>query len=221
MKLTDKEIKNNIIDKLQWDGRIDASHLQIDVYEGQVTLYGKVPNYTAKRAVMDHTWSTTDVAAVNDQIMVKYHPTSLPILKDETLAANVDTVLALDSSIDPMDIDVIVENGKVVLEGSVDAYWKKVKAETLVSDMVGVTEVIDKLVVIPDGNYLDKDIAQDLIRIYDKNSYVDTEHLDVQVEDGVITLSGMVPSWAEKRTAFNLANFAYGVRDVIDRITVG
>ena len=212
-----EQIKKDIVDKLYWDGRVDAVDIKIDIREGQVKIYGSVPNYTAKQAAWEDAWITPGVKDVNDQIVVKY-PTNLPIPKDEEIRTNVISVLSLNSSIDSEDIDVEVTDGKVVLEGMVDSYWQKIKAEDLVFDIIGVTHVLNKLSVVPNGNFLDKDIAEDIVNIYDKSVQVESEQISVKVEDGIVTLTGTVPNWSIKRTAVNLARFTPGVRDVVDYI---
>lgn len=212
-----EQIKKDIVDKLYWDGRVDAADIKIDIREGQVKIYGSVPNYTAKQAAWEDAWITPGVKDVNDQIVVKY-PTNLPIPKDEEIRTNVISVLSLNSSIDSEDIDVEVTDGKVVLEGMVDSYWQKIKAEDLVFDIIGVTHVLNKLSVVPNGNFLDKDIAEDIVNIYDKSVQVESEQISVKVEDGIVTLTGTVPNWSIKRTAVNLARFTPGVRDVVDYI---
>ena len=218
--MNDDQIRKNVVDKLVWDGRVEASDIRVEVSDGQVTIFGNVPNYTAKRAVWDQAWSTPGVVSVNDQIRVIHPPTKLPILNDETLQKNVETILTLNSGVDAKKIDVRTDDGKVEMEGAVDSYWKKVKAENLVEDIAGVTKVVNKLFVIPDGDYEDKNIAEDLMKIYDKSVYVNSENIDVKVENGVVTLSGDLSSWEAKRTAYNLAQLASGVQDVIDHTNV-
>ena len=49
-------------------------------------------------------------------------------------------------------MEVIVSAGRVTLRGTVDAYWKKNHAETLVADEPGVIFIENLLAVVPTGD---------------------------------------------------------------------
>jgi osmotically-inducible protein OsmY len=214
-----EQIKKDVIEKLYWDSRVDASNIRIDINDGEIILMGTVPNYTAKQAAWHDALLINGVEGVHDRISVKY-PASALAPADDELKNNVKTMLSLSSSIDSVEIEVTVENGKVILCGSVDSYWKKVKAEDLVFDIIGVTDVINKLTVIPTGDFFDRDIAKDIIKNYDRIANIESEDINVKVENGVVTLTGNVSDWTTKDTVINFAHLTPGVKDVIDYINV-
>ena len=48
MKKTDTHIQQDIIAELKWDPSIDATHIQVEVLDGNVTLTGLVSNQAEK-----------------------------------------------------------------------------------------------------------------------------------------------------------------------------
>jgi hypothetical protein len=66
----------------------------------------------------------------------------------------------------------------------------------------------------------DTDLQQDVIEELAWEPSIDAAAIGVTVEDGVVTLSGHVPSFAAKWTAEYVAKRVAGVRAVADEITV-
>ena len=84
---------------------------------------------------------------------------SLP--SDEVLKGNVESVLAWNSDIDAVDITTEVFSGHVTLKGTVDQLWKKLRAEELISNIVGVLDVTNELAIVPTEDIVDETIARD------------------------------------------------------------
>ncbi len=219
MIVENEQIKRNILDRFYWDSRIEASHITVDVENGHVLLSGNVPNYTAKQAAWNDALITPGVKSVDDQITVIY-PQTISLPTDNQLEKNVSQLLALNASVDASNITVHVDHGKIVLKGTVDSFWKKVKAEELINDVIGVTNVVNRLTVVPTDNYVDKDIADDITRVFVENKYINFEDIEIKVENGVVTLTGVVPDLAVKHAAARLAHFTRGVREVVDLLNV-
>ena len=66
----------------------------------------------------------------------------------------------------------------------------------------------------------DTDLQQDVIDELVWEPSIDAAAIGVTVEDGVVTLSGHVPSFAEKWTAEHVAKRVAGVRAVANEIVV-
>ncbi|MBN1261138.1 MAG: BON domain-containing protein [Anaerolineae bacterium] len=118
-----------------------------------------------------------------------------------------------------LDIDVSVSNGVLTLEGTVDAYWKKWKAENLLSDLRGVISITNHLVVVPGDGFTDKAIAADIESALKRNQYVDAEDITVKVEEGHVTLTGSAPTYYARMRARSAAMNAPGVIEVENEIT--
>jgi len=108
----------------------------------------------------------------------------------------------------------------VTLEGSVDAYWKKSRAESIASGISGVLDIINKSTIIPSENFIDKEIAEDIIGSVSRNFNVNAEKVDVKIENGEVTLSGSVADWTAYRAVLDAAEFTAGVVDIDDNLII-
>jgi len=219
MERTDERIKQDIVDSLYWDGRVDASKVNVEVTDGEVTLKGKVSHYAAYRASVEDAWDISGVYKVDNQLVVEYpEPASIPT--DHELKTNIQSALSWNPDISDTDIDVSVNNGIVKLEGSVDAYWKKIRAEEIAYDMRGVLKVTNELAVVPTKDIVDQIIAADIMAAYDRNVFVDADSVDVKVEKGKVTLSGTVPSRTAYLTAVDIIRNTIGVIDIDNHLDI-
>ena len=216
---TDQEIKRDLVDELYWDYRVDASDVKARVSDGKVTLTGTVPSYSARGAAAAAAWGLDGVSEVTNLLTVRFPPTYV-IPTDAEIKTSADRTLAWNPDVYSADIDVTVSGGVVRLEGTVDAYWKRWKAEDLVSNLNGVVEVENHLAVVPSESFLDKDIAQDIESALERNQYVYAENVTVKVEDGKVTLTGTVSSYYARGRAYDAAAFTPGVLQVDNHIVV-
>ena len=214
---TDEQIKQRVIDELFWDARIDDSKINIDIEDGVVKLTGEVPTCSDMFNAERNAWSIPGVIGVDNRLIVVWSkaPLSSEILN------NVESVLSWNPYIDSSKIDISVDGGLVTLQGSVDAYWKKIRAEDLVFDLRGVTGVSNKLSIVPTKDFTDEQIANDIVSAIDRNLYVDAELVDIEVENGIVTLSGNLPTWAAYKAAYNAAAYTSGVLDIVDNLSIG
>ncbi|WP_445664836.1 BON domain-containing protein [Fodinibius sp. AD559] len=216
---TDEQIKVDITKQLQWDARIDASDISITVDSGSVDLKGSVPSITAKTAAYNDAHLVDGVVSVNNNIKVEF-PESKTVPSDSEIRENAIRSLSFDSDLESYKIDVDVDQGWITLEGTVNAYWEKVAAENDVSDINGVIEVSNNLGVVPTENYIDENIAEDIVNALERNVHVNADDIDVRVEDGVVTLDGTVRTMIAKNAAFDAALYTPGVVTINNRIIV-
>lgn len=215
----DEEIKKSVIDSLYWDSRVDASNVNVDIHDQEVTLRGTVGSYSASEAALFDAWRVPGVTKVDNQLLVKF-PSKTKLPSDEEIQSNIRNMLLWNDSTRNQDIDVKVQNGKVELDGSVDAYWKKLRAEQIVKDTTGVTDITDRLAVVPTKAIVDDVIAEDIVNAIDRNYAVTVDEIDVRVQDGKVTLSGKVPNRMAIDAALDAACNTFGVKEVIDRLVI-
>jgi osmotically-inducible protein OsmY len=212
----DKEtIKKEVVDNLFWDSRVSAADVEVTVSDGKVTLEGTVPTLQARRAALLDAYAVSGVQTVDNEIAVRYEdllPTS------EEVEQRVRYVLAWNPDIDSTDIEVRVDAGLVTLEGTVDAFWKKLHAADLAMTVGGVLDVINKLAVVPTDDVVDETIAGDIVAALSRNSLVSPEAVDVTVRNGFVSLEGTVPSRLARDAALEAAYYTPGVTGVEDRL---
>ena len=219
MSVAEEKMKKDVIDELYCDPRVDASEVNVEIDGGKVTLNGTVPTYTSITAATEDAWNIEGVHAVINDIEVEI-PTTEKVPTDDELQTNIETSFILSNDIDSSDIDVSVKAGVATLKGSVDAYWKKLKAEDIASSLSGIIAIINKLAIVPTEDYIDKDIADDIMDAITRNINVDAEAVDVRVEDGVVSLSGTVEDWNAYEAAMDAAKFTPGVIDIDDNLII-
>lgn len=216
---TDEQIKVDVTKQLQWDARIDASDISITVDNGDVNLEGTVPSITAKSAATNDAYLVDGVISVDNSIEVDF-PESKTVPTDNEIRENAIRSLSFDSDLESYKIDVDVDQGWITLEGTVNAYWEKVAAENDVSDINGVIGVSNNLGVVPTENYIDENIAEDIVNALERNVHVNADDIDVKVEDGEVTLDGTVRTMTAKNAAFDAALYTPGVISINNRIIV-
>lgn len=217
--ISDEQIKKDIVDQLYWDERVDASDIEVYVNNGEVTLRGSAPNYKSIQSAWDDAWTARGVLTVNNEIKVSF-PGTFTVPSDEELKTSIQSMLRWNPSIDAGKVDVSVNNGIATLEGTVDSYWKKIKATELAFDVIGVVNVENHLCIVPSEKYVDVKIAEDIMQTLKRNLFVDEEAVDVKVEDGVVTLSGFVPDWSQMHAAMEAAKYTPGVIEVKNNLLI-
>ncbi|MDG6257409.1 MAG: BON domain-containing protein [Methanomicrobiaceae archaeon] len=220
MVLSDEEIKKRIVDDLYWDASIDASKVEVTVDNGWVTLNGMVPSYAARARATDAACRILDVIEVDNNLLVRYPP-EVSVPADADIKQSVLYNLVADPDMDNSDIRVSVRAGIVILEGSVDEYWKKNEAGRIAYRARGVIDIVNELAVVPTLSIADRMIADDVLAALERSARVDVEEVTIEVVDGIVTLSGRVPDWSARRAAVDAAEFTGGVVDVIDRLAIG
>jgi osmotically-inducible protein OsmY len=218
MKPTDEQIMKNVVDQLYWDSRVDASDIKIKVIDGEVSLEGTVQDYTALQAAESDVWAINGVRAVHNCLAVK-SPATVGRRDDNEVKACIESTFIWDPNLDASQFSVSVKDGKAKIQGTVDAYWKKVKAEQNAFNIIGVTEVINELVVVPRENKADEVIAEDLMTALDRNIYVNSHNINIKVENGKVTLFGKVRNSLAYRTAVDTARLTPGVKEVVNNLS--
>ncbi len=216
---SDEKIKSDIVTHMKWDTRIDASDIKIKVDNGVVKIEGNVPSFRAKNAAYDTAWVVSGVVDVINNLDVKYAK-DIDIPTDDEITANINSTIALDPDVSTFDIDVETSNGWVTLEGNVDNYWQKTYAEELAYKTQGVLGVTNKLTIVPTDSYTDEYIAKEVTDAIDRNSNVFVDNIDIRVENAKVYLSGTVPDYLAKFSAFDSARYTLGVLDVENNIIV-
>jgi osmotically-inducible protein OsmY len=215
----DEDIKKDVVDQLYWDSRVNAADIKVDVLNGQVTLGGSVPTLTARFNALDDAWMVSGVNNIIDRLEI-IHPSGFIVPIDSEIRENIENALHWNADIYSDNISVFVEGGVVTLKGTVDAYWKKWKADDLASSVKGVVSVVNELAIVSTGKRLDQDIATDIGNALERNPIVDSENVIVKVENGKVILTGVVPTWRVWTEAGNIARFTFGVVEVENNLKV-
>ncbi len=217
---TKEEIKKDVVDELYWDGRVDASEIKVEASDdGVVTLTGTAPNYTAYDAADEDAWAISGVKNVKNDLVIKYPSTQI-VHSDPEMQANIENILLWHPDMDATNIDVSVENSWVVLRGTVDSYWRKIRAEELAMGHSGVLGITNELGVVPSRKFEDKTIAEDIQSAMERNISIDMDTIDIKDDKGKVTLTGTVPSLHALRAAQRISENTKGVLMVDNELLI-
>jgi osmotically-inducible protein OsmY len=112
------------------------------------------------------------------------------------------------------------KNGIVSISGEVNTLFDKLKIGELVSEVKGVKEIHNNIQV---QNVI---TADDIIKANIENetklndAILEPEKIKIEVNNGVVTLSGTVSYFREKLMMQTIASWQDGVSDLIDHISV-
>ncbi len=136
------------------------------------------------------------------------------------LQQDVTDELDWDAAIDAANIDVAVKDGSVTLGGEVGTLWEKWEAERAVRRVAGVRSLVIKLTVAPLDMRSDADIAHAAQNVLAWISSVPRDAVNIQVENGWVTLSGAVDWDYQRRNAAGAVRYLAGVKGVTNDITI-
>ncbi|NLF32551.1 MAG: BON domain-containing protein [Planctomycetes bacterium] len=215
---SDQEIKKDIVDHLVWDDHVDAEDVTVTVDGGRVVLTGQVPSSPVRRAAEAGARAIRGVREVDNRLTVARTGAGRP--RDADIADSACSALRWSSDVDAVNIAVRVDDGVVTLSGSVESYWQRTLAEELVGHLGGVVDVVNELAVVPTETVRDRTIADAIEHALERSADLDAEDVTVKVADGIVTLSGSVPTWAAYRSADEAAAYTIGVKGIVNNLVV-
>ncbi|MBD3391555.1 MAG: BON domain-containing protein, partial [Chitinivibrionales bacterium] len=209
----DGQIEDAVNDALLWDPRTSSFDVTVSAENGLVTLIGVVDNLKAKRAAERDARNTVGVVDVNNYLSVRPQEVA-----DSDIEKRVENALLWDPMVERHEIDAVVRNKKVYLYGDVDSYHEKVHAEDVASRINGVAEVRNSLSVNGTWEWKSDEQVEDAIKseLY-WSWYVDESDVEVDVDDGMATLTGTVDTRMELDAAIDNA-FDGGAQVVESRL---
>lgn len=141
---TDGQVRDAVLEQLEWDSRVNASAIGVTAEGGTVTLTGFIDSYAGKLAAERAAKRARGVRAVANDIEVR-----LTLERtDSDIAAKVTRTLEASADI-PGSVQAAVHQGHVVLTGHVDSVLLKNRAEQAVRHIRGVRSVANYISVAP------------------------------------------------------------------------
>lgn len=213
---TDTDIKRDVEAELEWNPEIDQTDIAVKVNQGVVALSGFVSSYPEKyraEAAVKHVVGVTGVA--ND---IEVRLPARDAVTDPKLAR--DVVAALQAALPDawQDIEPLVREGKVALEGAVEWRYQREIADDAVRGVRGVISVRNSIRIQPSVKV--GPIKQDIEEAFRRSAQIDANHVSVDTNDGNVTLRGEVRSWTEREQAEQSAWSAPGVLNVKNELTI-
>lgn len=117
-------------------------------------------------------------------------------------------------------IGVTSKNGVITLSGKIDSYIRKHAVEAAAQRVDGVTFVAIDLEVMTTDKHDDSEIAAAIKEAFKHLSILDYEVLDVRVDDGFVTLDGVLRWNYQRQAAEEYVRNVTGVRGITNNIVL-
>ncbi len=213
---SDMDIKRDVEAELSTSPDIDASDIAVAVKNGVVTLSGYVRSYSQKWEAERSAKRVSGVVGVANDIEVR-----LPIFNqrpDPEIARDAVAAILAQLPYSADHIRVVVREGWVTIEGSVEWNYQRERAEAAVRRLRGVKGVTNLISLQP--RLPPVEIKRKIEEAFRRSAEVDAARITVASDGGTVTLSGTVRSWAERQEAERTAWATPGVVKVENHIVV-
>lgn len=223
----DDVLKRTIASMLFRDPIVERYEVEIEASNGHVTLKGLVDSWGEKQLAEDIVKFVEGVKSVDNRIKINLKE----VRPDEEIHADINGLMNYDVRIDNSHIVVDVNNGIVDLKGSVNSLSEKYKAISLawVAGVDSVNAEGMEIISWGDGNSpklsfnkakpTDKDIKIAVNRALSYDARISAPNIEVEVDEGFVTLSGIVSTLQAKKAAGADAGNIIGVWSVENNIT--
>jgi osmotically-inducible protein OsmY len=212
---TDAQVREDVLAELKQELSVTATQIGVEGEDGIATLAGRESSHAEKGAERT-SQGVSGVKALAIEMDVK-----LPVLRkrhDADIARAAAKVLEWMTILPKDSVKVMVEGGWITLTGEVYWPYQRQVATEGVRNLMGVTGVSDDIAIrprVPLGA-----IKTGIEALLKRRAWADARNISVEVDDGHVTLTGSVHSWAERELAWHAARGTPGVRSVDDHVTV-
>jgi osmotically-inducible protein OsmY len=216
MSLDNDLLVADVSEELFWDPKVDSVAIAVSANEGEITLRGTVGSLREKREAKKATQRVFGVTSVDNKLQVRLMTDQRRA--DADLRGDVLQALMLDSLV-PETVDAKVSDGFVTLTGTADWQYQRDEAEYVASNIVGALDVYNSIEIDhPKPNAAD--VQESIKKAFKRNAALDADYLDVSTNNGTVTVTGTVRSWAEHNEVLDAAWAAPGVTSVLDDMSI-
>ncbi len=195
---SDADLQKRVEDRLSKARLADRGNVQVSVKDGVVTLDGFALTVDARR--------DAEKAAGKESKRVESRLVVRPeeAVSDGQVQARVADAILREPRYGVFDsVGVAVQDGVVVLQGSVNQPWLKDSFDRRVARIDGVRDIKNEIRIAPASGYDDRLRAQLYRRIYGDDMFVRYANwadppIRIVVENGKVTLTGVVNSRVEQ-----------------------
>ncbi len=223
---SDGEIRDEIVQTLLWDSRVDNALINVSVSDGDVTLSGTVGSAAERARARSDAWVMGVESVDASELDVRYWERDDRLQRDKYVARSDDEIeeavqdaFLYDPRVTSFDISVDADGGEVTLRGQVDNLKAKRAAGTDARNVVGVWDV-DNMIKVRPGTPSDRTIESNVEDAILRDAYLEAYQIDVVVSDGEVYLYGSVSSTWEKAHADDVAARQVGVTAVYNYLDV-
>lgn len=214
---SDTQIDLDVVKELEWDTRVDASAIDVQTRDGIVTLKGEVDSWAARLAAQEAAHRVAGVLDVANDLAVSLR--GWDGRTDAEIAKAVRHALEWDVLVPHDRIRSTVTAGGVTLEGTVECANQRDDAARAVRNLSGVRVVTNRIVVRPSPVEPAK-LRATIEQALQRHAVHAGKHVVIDVRDGVVGLTGTVPSRGEHDAIIGAVTGTPGVARVDDHLAI-
>ncbi|NTJ09396.1 BON domain-containing protein [Rhizobium lusitanum] len=214
--MDDIALRQNILDELEFEPRVDAADIGVVARDGIVTLTGHVGTYAEKDAAEKAVRRVKGVRAIAQEMDVRILGPRRT--DDDDIARRAVKMVDWNISIPKQMVQIRVCKGVVTLTGKVEWQYQKNAAAAAVRDLAGVVGV-SNLIDVVTGISAD-DVKRRIENALERDAELEAQAIRVDVSDGKVTLKGNVRTLSERRAAERAAWSAPGVHTLDDQLSI-
>ena len=213
---TDSQLQQDVMAELKWEPAVHAEQIGVEVNNGIVTLAGHVDSYPAKWNAERAAQRVAGVKGLAIEIDVKLNGSTKHT--DADIARTAENVLLWTTYLPKDSVKIMVEDGWVTLSGQVQWGFQRATATAAVRYLMGVKGVSDQITIKPALSA--SSVKNDIEAALKRRATNEANAIKVAVKGTEVTLSGKVPTWADRDAAGSAAWGTPGVSNVIDNIAI-
>ena len=214
--MNDKQLRQLVVDELEYEPSIDAADIGVAAENGVVTLSGHVTDYVQKMAAERAAWRVKGVKGIAQKIEVRLSGDKK--WNDDEIAQRALNILAWNTLVPKDCVRVKVSDGWITLSGGVNWNYQRQAAENEVRKLSGVKGVTNSITLnsaVRAGDL--KRRIQDALK---RHAEVEADAVRVDVRgDGTVRIEGRVDNWSEMQAVEHAVWSAPGVQRVDDHLT--
>jgi osmotically-inducible protein OsmY len=214
---TDKEIKQSLIQELKWDTRVQETAIGVSVVDGVVTLSGSVSSWAERLAAQQAAYRVRGVLDVANDVEV--HLQDGALRSDADIAKATRAALKWNALVPDQCLRSMVSRGWVTIEGEVEYGAQRSEAEKAVSHLHGVRGVTNNIRVKA-SMVTALNVREAIMEALERRADQDVSRIALEVDQGRVSLRGVVRSWTERTAAVTAARETQGVVSVEDHLSV-
>ncbi len=215
--MDDKLLRNQVLAALDWEPSVDSASIAVGVKDGVATLSGHVRTYVEKLKAEQVVRHVRGVRAIAEELEVR--PLHTHTHADDEIAKRAVDMLSWDVLVPSESVQAKVQQGWVTLSGEVDWQYQRTATEDDVRKLSGVLGVTNLITIKPRVHT--GDIKLRIEEALRRNALIEANGININVENGKVTLEGRVHTWYERDVLETAVWAAPGVNAVDDRVTVG
>lgn len=205
--------------KLYEDIKIGRFNFSVNSEIGVVSLEGEVDNEESLKLAGEIVISVSGVKELDNKLILNTAlQEQFPVISDKEITEAVSKNLSTKKRVKIYRLECYTIGGRVTVEGIVDSLEAELIALETAREVKGVTSVksnIDIDSAVSDGYIL---VAAKFLMIASPKA--EGTKVNINVEDGIIILSGKVSSEESRESAINIARGIAGSRGVISYLEV-